>query len=59
MNAEVRLNLINKIAKIANYYDGDVFWLFGMLSDTTMSDDELMQQIEKVKKDFPEYSHYF
>ena len=56
MNAEKRLNLINKIAQNAHYFiDGDEYWLIGMLSDTTMSDEELIQQIEVVKKGFPEY----
>ena len=44
MNAEKRLNLINKIAQNAHYFvDEDEYWLIGMLSDTTMSDDELIQ----------------
>ena len=56
MNAEQRLNLINKIAQNSVCFDrGDEYWLIGMLSDTTMSDEELMQQIEVVKKEFPEY----
>ena len=56
MNVEVRLNLISKIAQNAVCFDrGDEYWLIGMLSDTTMSDDKLKEEIEKVKKDFPEY----
>jgi len=56
MNAEVRLNLINKISQNAVCFDrGDEYWLIGMLSDTTMSDDKLKEEIEKVKEDFPEY----
>jgi hypothetical protein len=30
-----------------------------MLSDTTMSDDALLQQIEVVKTGFPEYAQFF
>ena len=63
MNAEQRLNLINKIAKIAHhahyFVDSDELWLIGMLSDTTMSDDKLKEEIEAVKKDFPEYAELF
>lgn len=62
MNAEQRLNLINKIAQNAHYFtgtDGDEYWLIGMLSDTTMSDDKLKEEIEAVKKDFPEYAELF
>ena len=60
MNAEQRLNLISKIAQNAHSFtDGDEYWLIGMLSDTTMSDDALMQQIEVVKKGFPEYAKFF
>jgi len=60
MNAEVRLNLINKIAQNGFFFDrGDEYWLIGMLSDTTMSDDKVEQEIEKVKEDFPEYIDYF
>ncbi len=44
MNAEQRLNLISKIAQNAHCFtDGDEYWLIGMLSDTTMSDDALLQ----------------
>lgn len=60
MNAEQRLNLISKIAQNAHYFtDGDEYWLIGMLSDTTMSDDKLKEEIEAVKKDFPEYAELF
>ena len=64
MNAEQRLNLINKIAQNAALgayflFDGDEYWLIGMLSDTTMSDDKLKEEIESVKKDFPEYAELF
>ena len=60
MNAEQRLNLISKIAQNSHIFtDGDEFWLIGMLSDTTMSDDELMQQIGVVKIGFPEYAQFF
>jgi len=60
MNAEQRLNLISKIAQNAHYFtDGDEHWLIGMLSDTTMSDDKLKEEIEVVKKDFPEYAELF
>ena len=60
MNAEQRLNLISKIAQNAHYFtDGDEYWLIGMLSDTTMSDDDLKEQIEVVKTGFPEYAQFF
>ena len=64
MKAEQRLKLISKIAK-NTFQDNSIFsyrdelWLIGMLSDTTMSDDELMQQIEVVKTGFPEYAQFF
>ena len=59
MNAEQRLNLISKIAQNDHYFtDGDVYWLIGMLSDTTMSDDALMQQIEVVKTRLPKYAQF-
>ena len=59
MNAEQRLNLISKIAQNDHYFtDGDEYWLIGMLSDTTMSDDALMQQIEVVKTGFPKYAQF-
>ena len=64
MNAEQRLNLISKIAN-NTFQDDSIFshrdelWLIGMLSDTAMSDDELMQQIGVVKIGFPEYAQFF
>jgi hypothetical protein len=30
-------------------------WLIGMLSDVRISDDKILKEIEKLKKDFPEY----
>jgi len=60
MNAEQRLNLISKIAQNAHCFtDGDEYWLIGMLSDTTMSDNDLKEQIEVVRKGFPEYDQFF
>ena len=60
MNAEQRLNLISKIAQNNHCFtDGDEYWLIGMLSDTTMSDDDLKEQIEVVKTGFPEYAQFF
>ena len=60
MNAEQRLNLISKIAQNAHrFLDGDEYWLIGMLSDTTMPDDDLKEQIEVVRKGFPEYDLFF
>ena len=59
MNAEQRLNLISKIAQNAHCFtDGDEYWLIGMLSDTTMSDDKLKEEIKALKKDFPEYVEF-
>ena len=63
MNAEQRLNLISKIAQNAIQNDSiffgrDELWLIGILSDTTMSDDKLKEEIEALKKDFPEYVEF-
>lgn len=63
MNAEQRLNLISKIAQNAIqddsiFFDRDGLWLIGILSDTTMSDDKLKEEIKALKKDFPEYVEF-
>ena len=63
MNAEQRLNLISKIAQNAIqddsiFFGRDELWLIGILSDTTMSDDKLKEEIEALKKDFPEYVEF-
>ena len=63
MNAEQRFNLISKIAQNAIQNDSiffgrDELWLIGILSDTTMSDDKLKEEIEALKKDFPEYVEF-
>ena len=63
MNAEQRLKLISKIAN-NTFQDNSIFsyrdelWLIGMLSDTTMSDDKLKEEIKSLKKDFPEYVEF-
>jgi len=63
MNAEQRFNLISKIAQNAIqddsiFFGRDELWLIGILSDTTMSDDKLKEEIEALKKDFPEYVEF-
>ena len=64
MNAEQRLKLISKIAN-NTFQDDSIFshrdelWLIGMLSDTTMSDDKLKEEIETVRKYFPKYAQFF
>ena len=63
MNAEQRLKLISKIAN-NTFQDDSIFshrdelWLIGMISDTTMSDDKLKEEIEALKKDFPKYVEF-
>jgi hypothetical protein len=37
----------------------DGYWIIGMLSDLTLKGKRLKREIEKVKKDFPEYSDIF
>ena len=63
MNAEQRFNLINKIAQNAIkddsiFFDRDDLWLIGMLSDTTMSDAKLQEEIKWLKKDSPDYAQF-
>jgi hypothetical protein len=58
MHTNIRLNLINNVASIAyhgHYNKLELLWLIGMLSDVTISDDMLIPEIEKVKKEFPEF----
>ena len=58
MNTTIRFNLINKVASYAynGYYDKlELMWVIGMLSDVRISDDMLITEIEKVKKEFPEF----
>ncbi len=60
MKVEQRLEIISKIAQNHHFFtDGDEYWLIGMFSDLTMSDDKLKEQIETVKVGFPEYAHFF
>ena len=64
MNAEQKFNLISKIAQNAIkddsiFFGRDELWLIGMLSDTTMSDDKLKEEIETVRKYFPKYAQFF
>ena len=61
MNAEQRLKLINKVSRSLH---GDLFlsgsnldaidkaWLIGLLSDHTLSEEELINEIELVKVQF-------
>ena len=61
MNTEQRLNLISKIAlhtlkrSEAVYELLDLLWIIGMISDTNISGQGLIVEIEKVKEEFPEY----
>ena len=61
MNTEQRFNLISKIAKTtlsqpkAAYDLSDMLWIIGMISDSTLSDSQLIEEIEEVKELFPEY----
>ena len=58
MNTNIRFNIINKATSYAynGYYDTrELMWLIGLLSDVRMSDDMLMIELEKVKKNFPEF----
>lgn len=64
MNAEQRLKAISKIANKTFqdngfFYYRDELWLIGMISDTTMSDDKLKEEIKTLKNDFPEYVKLF
>lgn len=61
MNTEQRLNLISKIAlhtlkrSEAVYELLDLLWIIGMISDSTLSEQELIKEIEDVRERFPEY----
>jgi len=58
MDKNIRFNMINKVAYFAftgEYNTLDLMWLIGMLSDVRISDDKILKEIEKLKKDFPEY----
>ena len=58
MDKNIRFNMINKVAYFAftgEYNTLDLMWLIGMLSDVRISDDMLIPEIEKVKKEFPEF----
>lgn len=61
MNTEQRFNLISKIAlytlkklEASDEYL-DLLWIIGMISDSTLSEQELIKEIEDVKERFPEY----
>ena len=61
MNTKQRLMLINKVSRSLH---GDLFhsglnldaidkaWLIGLLSDHTLSKEELINEVERVKKEF-------
>ena len=61
MNAKQRLILINKVSRSLH---GDLFplglnldaidkaWLIGLLSDHTLSEEKLINEVERVKKEF-------
>lgn len=67
MNNKQRLMLISKVARSMVNEDYispgiitsqrtmiDKVWIIGMLSDHTLSEDELSKEVERVKKQFPE-----
>jgi hypothetical protein len=64
MNNKQRLMLISKVAKSLNEDLTDIntsqqtmldkLWIIGMLSDYTLSEDELSLEVQRVKKQFPE-----
>ena len=64
MNNKQRLLLISKVAKSLNRDLTDIntsqqmmldkLWVIGMLSDHTLSEDELSKEVERVKKQYPE-----
>jgi len=64
MNNMQRLKLINKVAKSLNADLWDVnsdhqmmldkAWVLGMLSDYTLSEDELSKEVQRVKRSHPE-----
>jgi hypothetical protein len=64
MNNMQRLMLINKVAKSLNADLWDVnsdhqmmldkAWVLGMLSDYTLSEDELSKEVQRVKRSHPE-----
>ena len=64
MNNKQRLMLISKVAKSLNRDLTDIntsqqmmldkLWVIGMLSDHTLSEDELSKEVERVKKQYPE-----
>ena len=65
MNNKQRLMLISKVARSMVNEDLpgiitsqgtmiDKIWIIGMLSDHTLSEDELSKEVERVKKQYPE-----
>jgi len=65
MNNKQRLMLISKVARSMVNEDLpgiitsqqtmiDKIWVIGMLSDHTLSEDELSKEVERVKKQYPE-----
>lgn len=60
MTLKDRLMLINRVGFRFSKTDLiDGYWIIGMLSDLTLKGKRLKREIEKVKKDFPEYSDIF
>jgi len=64
MNNKQRLLLISKVTRSLNRDIPDInsshhlwldkIWIIGMLSDHTLSEDELSKEVERVKKQYPE-----
>jgi|TARA_B110000503_G_scaffold60196_1_gene95740 hypothetical protein len=61
MNIEQRLKLINKVSRSlhkdlfhsdSNLEAIDKAWLIGLLSDHTLSEEKLINEVERVKKEF-------
>jgi hypothetical protein len=62
IKSETRLEIISKIGfYFSNTHEHvqDGYWIIGMLSNTSMTYNELKKEIEKVKIEFPEYAHFF
>ena len=57
---EQRIRLINQIAFNFNGSSDDSgYWIIGMLSDLTLPESKLKEQIEEIKIDFPSLIPYF
>ena len=58
MNDDIRFVLISRVSASAYRGDCDVkdaLWIIGMLSDTTVSNDDVVKEIEGIKLGYPEF----